>query len=73
MFYAPHWIWKKFEGGKIQMITAGLRGFWTTSAKEKRQLEKRLAKYLYKSLHTHNLYAFGYFFCEFLNLCNVVS
>ena len=26
MFYLPHWLWKTFEGGRLQKITSGLRG-----------------------------------------------
>lgn len=73
MFYVPHWIWKNWEEGKMRMITEGLRGVLTMPIAERRHRQDRLVRYLVDSLSTHNTYAFGYFFCEFLNVLNVVS
>ena len=55
------------------MITEGLRGS-TTERKDKRKDNcDRLVQYINYALHTHNDYAFKYFFCEILNFANVVS
>jgi len=55
------------------MISEGMRGS-TVECKEKTQNNHdRLVQYISCSLHTHNSYAFGYFFCEILNFVNVVS
>lgn len=54
------------------MITEGLRGVLTMPYVEKKARQERLVRYLVDSMRTHNTYAFGYFFCEFLNVCNVV-
>lgn len=56
----------------MRMITDGLRGVLTISQEDRRSRQNRLVRYLVDSMRTHNTYAFGYFFCEFLNVCNVV-
>lgn len=72
MFYIPHWIWKNWEEGKMRMISDGMRGVLTMPLQERRSRQDRLVRYLVDSLSTHNTYAFGYFFCEFLNVLNVI-
>lgn len=54
------------------MISDGLRGVLTMPIQERRSRQDRLVRYLVDSRTTHNSYAFGYFFCEFLNVVNVV-
>jgi innexin len=56
----------------MRMISEGLRGVLTMSVEERRARQHRLVRYLVDSRNTHNTYAFGYFFCEFLNVINVV-
>lgn len=73
MFYIPHWIWKNWEEGRMRMISEGLRGAITMGTEERRARQNRIVRYLLESINTHNTYAFGYFFCEFLNVFNVVS
>lgn len=73
LFYVPHWFWKNWEGGKIKMISTGLRGFKAESKEEKENNCDRLVRYIQSALYTHNGYAFGYFFCEILNFVNVVG
>jgi Innexin. len=55
------------------MITDGMRGAIVTSKEDRRERQKRLVQYIIDTLHMHNVYAAGYFFCEFLNFVNVVS
>jgi hypothetical protein len=73
LFYVPHWFWKNWEGGKIKMISAGLRGSTAQALENRRDNHDRLVRYIKCAMHTHGGYAFGYFFCEILNFVNVVS
>ncbi|KAI5692481.1 hypothetical protein M8J75_011867 [Diaphorina citri] len=73
LFYVPHWIWKNLEENKVRMITDGMRGAIVTSKEDRRERQKRLVQYIIDTLHMHNVYAAGYFFCEFLNFVNVVG
>ena len=42
--------------------------------KQERQAKtERLVQYLMETMHLHNSYAAGYFFCEVLNFINTVS
>ncbi|XP_022174269.1 innexin inx3-like isoform X1 [Myzus persicae] len=70
-FYVPHWIWKIWEGGKIRMITNGMRGFCEGPAKSRRIKQDRLVQYFIESFHTHSTYGFGYILCEIMNIFNV--
>lgn len=72
MFYIPHWIWKNWEQGKIRMVTEGLRGSLVGEKQDREFRQNRLVQYLVETMHLHNTYAFGYFFCEALNFVNVV-
>ncbi|XP_058454331.1 innexin inx3 [Malaya genurostris] len=73
LFYAPHWIWKNWEEGKMRMISDGLRGNMVLGPGERKGRQTRLARYLFVSKNTHNAYSFGYFICEALNFINVVG
>lgn len=73
LFYMPHWIWKQWEEGKVRMISEGMRGALLDNKPERQAKSQRLAKYISDTLHLHNTYAAGYFFCEALNFVNVVS
>ena len=43
------------------------------SKDDRRDRQSRLVQYILDTLHLHNTYAAGYFFCEALNFINVVS
>lgn len=73
LFYIPHWIWKNWEEGKVRMISEGMRGAVAGISDDRVGRQKRLVKYLMDTLHMHNSYSFGYFFCEVLNFVNVVG
>lgn len=66
LFFAPYWLWKTWEGGKMAAASEELTNpiMAKDDRKEKIQL---LAEYLHASLHQHNLYAAKYLFCEILN------
>lgn len=73
LFYVPHWIWKNWEEGKVRMITDGMRGAIVSTKEDRSDRQRRLVQYIIETLHMHNMYAAGYFFCEFLNFVNVVA
>ncbi|KAL4107649.1 hypothetical protein QTP88_017962 [Uroleucon formosanum] len=70
-FYVPHWIWKIWEGGKIRMVTNGMRGFCADPPKTRHLKQDRLVQYFIESFHTHSTYAFGYILCEIMNILNI--
>uniref|UniRef100_A0A2A4K4P2 Innexin n=1 Tax=Heliothis virescens TaxID=7102 RepID=A0A2A4K4P2_HELVI len=75
MFYTPRYLWKIWEGGRLKALAADLSSPVTKDCSEFRRGE--LVSYLsYQrdtNLHTHNMYALRYAFCEILNLLNVVG
>ncbi|XP_011307445.1 innexin inx3 [Fopius arisanus] len=73
LFYIPHWMWKQWEEGKVRMISDGLRGAIVENKQERQAKAFRLVQYIMDTLHLHNSYAAGYFFCEALNFVNVVG
>ncbi|XP_045514597.1 innexin inx3 [Pieris brassicae] len=73
LFYLPHWIWKNWEEGKVRMISDGMRGTLATIDDSRTNRQSRLVQYLMDTLHMHNTYSFGYFFCEILNFINAVG
>jgi hypothetical protein len=73
LFYIPHWIWKNWEEGKVRMISDGIRGSMIGTKDDRRDRQNRLVQYMLDTLHLHNTYAAGYFFCEALNFINVVG
>ncbi|XP_015521667.1 innexin inx3 [Neodiprion pinetum] len=73
LFYIPHWMWKQWEEGKVKNISEGIRGALVETKEERLVRTNRLVQYMYETLHLHNSYAAGYFFCEALNFVNVVG
>jgi len=69
MFYAPHWLWKTWENGKLESIIMGL-ATPIMNKEERRDKIQLLVDYLCNSLHHHNFYAIKFFFCELLNIIN---
>ncbi|XP_045616194.1 innexin inx2 [Procambarus clarkii] len=69
MFYAPHWLWRTWEGGKLESIVMGL-SVPVMNRDERREKIYLLAEYLHSSIHYHNFYAIKFFLCELLNLGN---
>ena len=72
LFYIPRWLWKNWEAGKIQALMMDL-DLGIISEAEKRSKKKLLLDYLYAILKNHNFWAYRYFFCEMLALCNVIG
>ncbi|CAG2159069.1 unnamed protein product [Oppiella nova] len=72
LFYIPRWLWKMWEGGKIQALMMDL-DVGVCSEQEKKQKKKLLVDYLYNSRGHHDWYAARYLFCEVLALGNVLA
>ncbi|CAL4093611.1 unnamed protein product [Meganyctiphanes norvegica] len=71
LFYAPHWIWKTVEGGKLESLTMGL-SMPIMRRDDRHEKITLLADYLHASLHNHNFYAIKFLACEALNLINSI-
>jgi len=72
MFYLPHWLWKTFEGGRLQKITSGLRGRTLDVETRKSQLGI-LVKYVKETMKLNQWYAGLFILCDFLNFVNVIG
>lgn len=72
MFYAPRWLWKHWEGGKIHALMLDMDIGVCTEA-EKNQKKKILLNYLWENLRYHNWWAYRYYLCELLAFLNVVG
>ena len=71
LFYVPHYMWKAFEGRRIQTIRSSLCN--PILGDEDRAAQKKLLiKYLEKCKDSHKASFYFYCACEFLNLVNVV-
>ncbi|XP_037803446.1 innexin shaking-B-like [Penaeus monodon] len=71
LFYAPHYIWKTWEGGRMQSITADL-SVPILNKEDQRKRVNQLADYLQNSLWNNNTYALKYLFCQCLSLVNCI-
>lgn len=72
LFYIPRWLWKMWEGGRIQSLMMDL-DVGVFSHTEKIQKKRLLVDYLVGSRGHHDWYAGRYFLCEILAFCNVVG
>ncbi|KAJ8973836.1 hypothetical protein NQ317_017993 [Molorchus minor] len=72
LFYAPRWLWKSWEGGKIHALMMDL-DVAVCSEIEKKQKKKLMIDYLWENLRYHNWWAYKYYFCEVLALINVIG
>lgn len=71
-FYLPHWIWKTWEGGKVKMMSADIRGTALTDSKARQEKREQVVDYLIATRNHHKKYAYAYFGCEVLNLINTI-
>jgi hypothetical protein len=72
LFYAPRWLWKTWEGGKIQALKMDLDVAVMTEV-DRAEKKNMMLDYLDRNLWYHNYWASKYFFCEFLALVNVIG
>ncbi|BAF45762.1 viral innexin-g1.3 [Ichnoviriform fugitivi] len=71
-FYTPHYIWKVWEGGRLQALTSKI----IFPILDKDAVEKGvegLSEYFFKNRKTHNAYAYKHLICELLNLINIAG
>jgi len=76
MFYAPHWIWKQLEGGRLKNIIAGLNNssLGDTGEEKKGEIDA-LSAYMKERLKDkwdHNIWTAKLYVCEILNFLNVI-
>lgn len=82
LFYAPRYLWKQWEAGKIGQMSASLDSplqscssqscsSQSSSSQPSGQVQ-RLAQYVWSTRRTHDAYLMQYVGCEVLNLVNVV-
>lgn len=72
LFYIPRWLWKLWEGGKIQTLMMDL-DVGMCGETERKHKKKLLVDYLVNSLRQHDWYVAKYFTCEFMAFANVVG
>lgn len=73
MFYTPHWLWKKWEGGLIRKISEGLRGPQMDDNEVTRKKMEHVSLYFTSSWRMHTMYGVCYTFCVALNLINTIG
>ena len=72
LFYVPRWLWRTWEGGKLEALKMDLHvGVQTEVDREEK--EELIVDYLERNIWNHNHWAYKYFFCEILALVNVIG
>ena len=72
LFYIPRWLWKSWEGGRIQALMMDL-DVCVCANEEKKSKRKILVEYLISSKGHHDWYAARFFMCEILAFLNVIG
>jgi len=72
MFYLPHWIWKQLEGGRFDLIIAGLNNANCDGKDVKLGALANYMKDKMKDQYDHKMWAAKFYFCEFLNFVNII-
>ncbi|GFS37887.1 innexin shaking-B [Trichonephila inaurata madagascariensis] len=72
LFYIPRWLWKQWEGGKMEILTKDM-GKVLLPEPQLNQKFNALSGYLVKTWSTHDAYAGKYFFCELLSFIVVIG
>ncbi|XP_033228348.1 innexin inx1 [Belonocnema kinseyi] len=70
--YLPHYLWKIWEGGLINMLVMGMNH----GLEQEDTITKKkgiLMNYLITHIKRHNSYAYRYFVCEVLCLVNIIT
>ncbi|KAG8308151.1 innexin inx2-like [Homalodisca vitripennis] len=71
-FKAPRYLWLYWEGGRMDTIVSFMNSPIYDEG-EKNEWKKIRVDYFYSNQKRLNFYAYRYFFCEFLNLVNVLA
>jgi len=74
LFMIPHKIWKSIEEGKMSSISAGVNKANNQKEEDRLNMVKNIARFVEREnrMYGHRKYAYGFFFCQFLNLINVI-
>merc|ERR1711988_239926 len=72
LFYAPRFLWKLWEAERLKMLVQDMN-VPMVDDDQKADRKKILVDYFMEDRHGHDFYALKFFFCEFLNLLNVVG
>ncbi|KAF8791669.1 Innexin shaking-B like protein [Argiope bruennichi] len=72
LFYIPRWLWKTWEGRKMETLTGAFDNILVSELEKKKKMEC-LIIYIVKTWKMHNWYAAKYMICELLSLINVVG
>ena len=72
LFYLPRYMWKTWEGGRIKLLVQSMNVPILDPETKKDQI-KVLVDYFTINRNNHAFYSLKFFFCELLNLINVVG
>ncbi|XP_077532326.1 innexin shaking-B-like [Haemaphysalis longicornis] len=70
-FYAPRWLWKAWEGGKVAAIVAAL-DIRAAVTQNRAEVRSQMADFLVVSLNHNRCYLVKYLICELLSVLNVI-
>jgi len=74
LFYAPRFIWKSAEDGKMKMLVADMSDpDYVTNKVAKRDRIDLIVKYMRDYRGQHVKYSLRFFICEVLNFVNIVG
>lgn len=73
LFYLPHGIWKRQEGGMIGRLTDGTRGLILKKEDLKLGGRSNLADYLHETMGSYGHLGVAHVTCELFNLVNAVG
>ena len=72
LFYVPHYLWKSWEGGKLNLIIQGLNEDFIEKPSNSDERRLNLVNYLDRTNGKHNTYVLKFVFCEVLTLVNIL-
>ena len=74
LFIIPHKIWESLEEGKMSSISNGVTKANNQKEDDRLNMVKNIARFVDREgrMYGHKKYAYGFLFCQFLNLINVI-
>ncbi|XP_066593965.1 innexin inx7 [Prorops nasuta] len=87
-FYMPHYLWRKWEGGRLKMLVSGLHmasislqeerlktdnGITVPSIKDREEAIAQIRQAFINRIHLNRNWAYYLSFCEILNFLNVLA